>query len=109
MYKLYLDDIRTPLSDGWVVVRSYDEAVSYVQVNGFPREVSLDHDLGEAVPTGMDFARWLVEQDLDHDSMPDNFEFNIHSANPVGSDNISGLLTSYLNHKRSLSLPRLSS
>lgn len=99
MYKLYLDDIRTPQGSGWVVVRSYDEAVSYVQANGFPQAVSFDHDLGEAVPTGMDFARWLVEQDLDHNSMPDNFEFNVHSANPVGRDNITGLLSVYIKHK----------
>jgi hypothetical protein len=101
-YKLYLDDLRTPQSAGWVVVRSYDEAVTYVQTHGFPQAVSFDHDLGDAVPTGMDFARWLVEQDLDSNSMPDSFEFNVHSANPVGRDNINGLLTNYIKHKLGL-------
>ena len=73
-YKLYLDDLRTPKSPSWVVVRSYDEAVNYVKANGFPQAVSFDHDLGDAVPTGMDFARWLVTEDLDRRCMPDNFE-----------------------------------
>ena len=101
-YKLYLDDLRTPKSPGWVVVRSYDEAVRYVKANGFPQAVSFDHDLGDAVPTGMDFARWLVTEDLDRRCMPDNFEFNVHSANPVGRDNIEGLLCNYLQHKLGL-------
>jgi hypothetical protein len=101
-YKLYLDDLRTPKSDGWVVVRSYDEAVAYVEANGFPQAVSFDHDLGAGTKTGMDFARYLVEKDLDRNCMPDNFEYNIHSANPVGRANIDGLLLRYITHKLDL-------
>jgi hypothetical protein len=102
MYKLYLDDLRKPRGKGWVVVRSYDEAVAYVEENGFPQAVSLDHDLGAGTKTGMDFARYLVEKDLDSNSMPDNFEYNIHSANPVGRANIDGLLLRYITHKLDL-------
>lgn len=98
-YKLYLDDLRTPRNDGWIVVRSYDEAVSYVTQHGWPTEISLDHDLGDNVPSGYDFARWLVDRDLQHSDMPWNFVWNVHSANPVGTANIYGLFTGYMKHK----------
>jgi hypothetical protein len=46
---LYLDDVRTPTSDEWVVVRNYDEFVSAIMLNGLGafELISLDHDLGE--------------------------------------------------------------
>ena len=39
--KLYLDDIRTPKTEGWDIVRSYDEFVNYIETNGVPDVVSL--------------------------------------------------------------------
>ncbi len=97
-YRMFLDDIREPPNDGgeWVVVRSYDEAVSTVQECGFPLFISFDHDLGDQVPSGKDFANWLVEKDLDTGAMPDEFGFNVHSANPSGAENIRVLLKRYL-------------
>jgi hypothetical protein len=61
-YRIYLDDIRTPLSpnnvwvDGveeWVVVRSYEEFVQKINEVGLNNieVISLDHDLGD---TAMD-------------------------------------------------------
>lgn len=82
-YKLYLDDLRTPRTDGWVVVRSYSEAVSYVTQHGCPTEVSLDHDIGDNEPSGYDFARWLVDRDIQQSDMPWNFVWNVHNANLV--------------------------
>lgn len=95
-YKLYLDDIRWPKGQGWIIVRSYSEAVAHVQKYGFPYLVSFDHDLGDDSKSGHDFAKWLVAQDLVYGSMPDDFQFNVHSANPVGLANIEGLLRSYM-------------
>lgn len=97
---LYLDDERIPKTDRhWKIVRSYDEAVSYVIAYGLPTHVSFDHDLGLG-KSGYDFAKWIVEYDLDHPgTIPDGFSFNVHSANPVGAANISGLITSYLRSK----------
>lgn len=99
-YRLYLDDLRTPSTANWVVVRSYDEAVRYVQTHGWPSVVSLDHDLGDDVPTGYDFARWLVELDMDTNTMPKDWIYNIHSANPVGAANIQGLLNGYIKQRK---------
>ncbi len=99
-YKLFLDDIRLPVDDDWVIVRNFAAATNYVMKNGYPSEVSFDHDLGDHEPTGYAFAKWLVERDLDFGDMPANFKFTVHSANPVGAENIQRLLDNYLDYKR---------
>lgn len=99
--KLFIDDLRDA-PDGWVTVRSYDEAVAHVLVHGMPEAISFDHDLGDAVPTGFDFAKWIVEGHLDGDRpLPENFCYTVHSANPPGRANIEGLLGNFLDHIRS--------
>lgn len=100
MYKLYIDDERTPKTDrNWVIARSYEDAILYMELHGIPEYCSFDHDLGTH-KTGMDIANWIVEQDLDGKlSIPDSFQFNVHSANIVGAKNIRGLLLSYLYFK----------
>ena len=100
-YKLYLDDIRNPkTAEDWVVVRSYREAHKYVCKFGYPKHISFDHDLGDHVPTGYDFAHWLVDRDLTHHEMPADFTFNVHSANPPGAANIQGLMDNYLEFRK---------
>ena len=46
---LYLDDVRTPKDDRWKVVKSYDEFVAHIKMNGLEKyeTISLDHDLGD--------------------------------------------------------------
>lgn len=102
-WNLWLDDTRDPLytlnSQEWTIARTYQEAVDLVKKLGFPRYVSFDHDLGivdGVEENGADFAHWLVEYDLDHNTMPKDFTFFVHSANPQGSINISSLLNNYL-------------
>lgn len=101
-YRLFLDDVREvrdvyPDDDPatWEVCRSFDEAAGRLAM-GWPRHVSLDHDLGDALPTGMDFAKFLVELDLITGQMPEDFTFEVHSANPPGAANIRGLLEGYM-------------
>ena len=43
--KLYLDDERTPKTDGWDIVRNYEDFENWITTNGLPDEVSFDHDL----------------------------------------------------------------
>ncbi len=102
-YRLFLDDLREisqahPGDDAasWVMCRSTQDAIAVINARGWPMMISFDHDLGEDVPTGYDLARWLVEHDLDHGSMPDGFSFVVHSANPVGRANIEALLGRYI-------------
>lgn len=114
--KLYLDDIRTPKTDGWDIVRSYDDFVKYIETNGIPDVISFDHDLskehtkyyfdngGHENPpdplettfeekTGYDAAKWLCGYCWENGlPLP---EWNIHSANPVGSENIRFVLSSF--------------
>lgn len=116
MKKLYLDDIRIPKTDGWEIVRTYDEFVKYIETNGVPDVISFDHDLakehtkyyfengGHENPpnplnqqfnekTGYDAAKWLCEYCWTNGlPLP---EWNVHSANPVGSDNIKFLLNNF--------------
>jgi len=101
---LFLDDERSPKDVTWVkidrsatwhIVRSYEEARKWVLQNGFPDVISFDHDLGNG-PTGYDFAKWLVEYDMNTDSMPGDFTFTVHSMNPVGADNIKRYFNNYL-------------
>ena len=102
--KLYLDDKRDPpdeIAGSHIVVRSYEEAVQLVKDFGFPEEVWFDHDLGTD-KTGLDFAHFLIDLDLDTGAMPGNFSYRIHSANPVGRANIAGLLDGYLRFRHGL-------
>lgn len=74
------------------------EAIAMVQAHGFPEYVSFDHDLG-GDRTGLDFAHYLIQLDLDKGTMPINFNFDVHSANPVGTENIEALLERYIRWK----------
>jgi hypothetical protein len=84
-------------------VRSYDEAVAWVEKNGMPDYISFDHDLGEDSHTGYDFAKWLIDQDEQRTHrFPTGFMFNVHSANPVGAANIRNLFSGYIDYKQRL-------
>lgn len=100
-YRLFLDDVRDPVNEEeWIIARDFDEAAEIVEKLGFPEFVSFDHDLGLLSLTGYDFAKLLIEIDLDTGDMPDNFDFAVHSANPVGSANIRGILARYIEFRR---------
>jgi hypothetical protein len=83
--RIYLDDIRTPVEDNWIVVRDYNEFVKKVMEIGVKNIdfISLDHDLGDTAmaeyfnnvsknyvldynnideKTGYDAAKWLVNE-----------------------------------------------
>jgi hypothetical protein len=114
--RIYLDDVRTPVEkDHWVIVRSYDEFVEKINEIGLEDidMISLDHDLGDTAmaewhknvyknyelnydniteKTGMDCAKWLVEQWMDGKSVVDVV---VHSANAIGSGNMMGYINNY--------------
>lgn len=106
-YKLFLDDIRNVKmvypsmeEDDFVIVRNYKEFVDYISKNGLPLFISFDNDLGvdlngEIGLDGYAAAKWLVyESGLNIL----NLKFKVHSANPVASKQIQGLLDNYINH-----------
>ncbi len=109
MKKLFLDDVRTidmiydtSVEHEFDIVRTYNEFVEYIKNNGLPPFISFDNDLGldnngKVAPDGLAAAKWLVyESGLDLS----NLRFNVHSANPVASKQISGLLNNYIKHLR---------
>ena len=119
--RLYLDDVRTPKDESWIVVRNYDEFVAHIRLHGLENYevISLDHDLGETAmveyysntkpnfeldynnileKTGYDAAKWLVSE-----SMTKNIplpQIYVHSANPIGSANIIGYVNNYFRNQR---------
>lgn len=97
-YKLFLDDVRPPPDQTWVLVRTVRAAIEYVEVYGVPREMSLDHDLGYGERDAPSFLQWLIDQDLDANYKLglDKIKFNVHSANPPGRQNLEGLWNSYM-------------
>lgn len=107
-YFLFLDDIRDVKDvtwrnippGNWVTVRNYDEFREEITNRGIPCFVSFDHDLADNhyggkydEKTGASCARWLAnycfENNLD---LP---KYEVHSMNPVGSENIRSILSSY--------------
>lgn len=92
--KLYLDDLRIPKSTGWTIVRNFEEFAEHILKYGLPAEMSLDHDLGEDIPSGYDCVKWLVEHEYDLR----NVEINVHSANPVGKENMEYLIYNWRKH-----------
>lgn len=104
-YKLFLDDIRSvdivydkSMENEFVVVRSVAAFIQYIEEYGLPSYISFDNDLGldedgSIAPDGYAAAKWLV-----YDKQFDlrQLQFYVHSANPVASQQIQGLLDNYI-------------
>lgn len=82
MMKLWLDDIRKPPDEGWTWASDAEMAM-HILSTGHVTEVSLDHDLGDGVPTGYDVITWL-ERQYATGRMTRPIIIHIHTANPVG-------------------------
>lgn len=104
-YKMFIDDERFPPDDGekWVICRNWGDVTEMVRTRGFPRFISFDHDLGYGMASGYEIAHWLVEVDCTNNPdcvFPDDFDFYVHSQNPVGALNIESLLRRYFRFKK---------
>lgn len=96
-YKLFIDDLRMPPTDDWVIARSSQEAWDIVMKLGTPSLISYDHDLG-GEDTSMVFIHRLIRHKLDNPDFDFPIGYQIHSANPVGVKNIFELLRSFRQH-----------
>jgi hypothetical protein len=113
---LWLDDLRDPSQGQFKIwlnlafgenldviwVKDYDEFVKYFKKNEMPYAISFDHDLGNELTdhpelnekTGLDCAKWIVDYCMNNAvRLPKYF---VHSANPVGRENIQSYLDNYL-------------
>ena len=105
--ELFIDDIRVPSDVGlcnsdYIIAIDYNSAMKII-LEHKPQFITFDHDLGDdATGTGYDIAKCLCELDMDYPDagfITENFEFNVHSANPVGRKNIEKYLDSYTKTK----------
>ena len=88
MIKIWIDDIRTPPSEDWIWIKSVNAAKRYISMTS-PYGVadimlSVDHDAGDYACDGGDYIKlldWLEETGR-------NYPIRIHSANPVGVQNM---------------------
>ena len=98
--KLFIDDERYPTYPVDKIARSSQEAIYWLEANGFPKFISFDHDLGmiEGKPdTVMPFIDWFIEEWLlNRLDIPKDFEYRVHSQNIVGARNIAGKMESFL-------------
>jgi len=82
LVKVWLDD-RRPAPEGWVHVRTPEEAIELLRGGGV-EEISLDHDLGLDVGarerTGYDVLLWL-EKEVAAGTMRPPAVMRVHSGN----------------------------
>jgi hypothetical protein len=123
-FRIYLDDVRTPVSPNnewvdnvpeWTVVRSYDEFVQKINSIGLENIelISLDHDLGDSA-----MKEWLhgvvKNYEINYDNITEKTGMDctkwlvekwmdgepvvdvvVHSANAIGSANMMGYINNY--------------
>ena len=97
----------------WEIVRSHGQFINWIMENGLPDLISFDHDLTDDDNlkeelnieewfdidnnkdyTGMDSAKWLINYCVDNNlRLP---QYVVHSANPVGYENIKELLDLFI-------------
>ncbi len=110
----YMRDPMKYAKWNWVVVKNHEEFVKKIEEDGLPEFISFDHDLADEhydntmyqgveeyskkyehfkEKTGLDCAKWLTEHCMDtKQKLPD---FEIHSMNPAGGENIKSLLLNF--------------
>lgn len=118
-YDLFIDDERWPVdvtwctvelrpvyAEGeWVVARTWAEVEELLTTLGMPDFISFDHDLGaeDVSINGYEIAKRIVDGDIDGKwDISDEFDFYVHSKNPIGKANIEQLMSNYLQHKRDI-------
>jgi len=85
--KLWIDDLRPCPNSYDLHAYNYDQAIEFLEEHEITF-VSFDHDL-EAGPenkTGYDVVKWIKKKAKNGEIKP--FEYDVHSANPKGSQNI---------------------
>lgn len=101
-YKLFIDDERHP-PDVWYdgrceIARSSLHAKLYIEWYGMPSFISFDHDLG-GEDTSMIFLSWLEDELIEGRlAFPEDFDYYVHSQNPIGKQNIIGKMEALLKH-----------
>lgn len=106
MKLLWLDDMRDPHTNDWLVfspipkmdiieviwVKSFNDFCLWIHYNGLPDGICFDNSLGEE-KTGYDCAKWLVNYCLDNNKeLP---LWNCQSSEPHSRELIDTLLNNF--------------
>ena len=99
--RLWIDDVR-PAPPGCIWLKSTNEALRHIRAHYTAVEsIDLDHDSGEYQKEGGDYINVLRELErLSHCSkwapyyktIIANYKFRLHSANPVGVQNMRAII-----------------
>ena len=83
--RIWVDDIR-PAPEGYERVHTANQAIDYIKIYGkFVTLLDLDHDAGDYVELGGDYIKildYMEQEGIDY------IPIKIHSANPVGVENM---------------------
>ena len=98
MIKIWVDDIRKMPEEYDYQVKSTYDAISRISrcyKLGIQVKLSLDHDAGKYANDGGDYIgilEYLEEKSFNSpywkDYIKNNIEFHLHTANPVGRENM---------------------
>ena len=95
MIKIWVDDIR-PTPDGYTGFMTTNAALRFIRQNYMSiEEISLDHDCGWNMNEGGDYINILKEMQrlsCRHGFDFSHIKFRLHSANPVGVQNMRAIL-----------------
>lgn len=104
---MFLDDEKFPPDDGseWLIARSSQEAIDLVETYGIPRFISFDHDLG-GNDTSRNFIHWLSDYMMGNEFtfFSRDFNFDVHSQNPIGAQWIQDTMTAMVDGRRNLNM-----
>lgn len=84
--KIWLDDVRTPPSEGWTWCKTVNEVEAMIALNNkycTIEVLSLDNDLGEGKDEGYKVLDWLEEKKFHTLNFIVPKKIQVHSANPV--------------------------
>jgi hypothetical protein len=90
---IYLDDIRKPIDNKFILLKSYNEFISFFNENYLKIDyISFDNDLGDDLE-GYDILKYIIDFALDNDfELP---QINVHSNNIVAIKNIESMVNNY--------------
>ena len=99
MVNIFIDDERYPVNESDVILRNLGQVVDFIEEMKRQNEkvsfISFDHDLGENQSTGYDIVKYIVKQDMEYGIFAEDFDFYVHSQNPVGKKNIEQYMKNY--------------
>ncbi len=94
LIKVWVDDVRLKPINYDIVLYSVNDVVAYLNLMRAGKSdilLDLDHDAGNFVSEGGDYIRildWIEKTGFQFDDTEARLMFRIHSANPVGRENM---------------------